>query len=127
MSSPTTNLQPCTSNSLGDKPEWWHRQETWQAFVATDDNVVQRKLIIGEAEFSFGLKIAEYPHVVQSKDYESLDEFCDWIQIVNEWLDDHKVDCIAFDTNAVGKYKALSNAVLFRNAEDAMLFKLTWK
>ena len=122
-----TSHQPSTSNSLGDRPEWWPREETWQEFVGTLDNIKQRTLIIAEAEYAFGLKIADYPHVVTVGSRETLNDFCDFIDLTSSWLVDRKIDCVAYDTNAVGKYKELSNAVLFKNADDAMLFKLTWK
>lgn len=127
MPSPTTKTLPSTSSSHGDKPEWWLRQETWNEFCASSDYARHRSLLIDEAEWSFGLVIAEYPHVVAMSSYLDLGEFCNFIDKASTWLKDQNIDCIAFDTNAVGKYKELSNAVLFRNADDAMLFKLTWK
>jgi hypothetical protein len=125
MPSPTIKTQPFSLNSHGDKPEWWPRDDTWKTFVASHEYQAQGDLIIGEAEYAFSLKIVDYPHVVAMVSTD-LDAFCDLIDRVDSWLKDRNIDCIAFDTNAVGKYKELSNAVLFRNADDAMLFKLTW-
>ena len=95
--------------------------------MASHEYEAQRNLIIGEAEYAFSLKIVDYPHVVAMESYVDLNDFCDLIDRADSWLKDRNIDCIAFDTNAVGKYKELSNAVLFRNADDAMMFKLTWK
>lgn len=86
-----------------------------------------RKAVLAEAEYAFRQKIQGYDHMIDPQLWKRYDEGAfDKIVQIQKWLQEQSIDCIAFDTSAMGEYKHLANVVMFRHADDAMLFKLTW-
>jgi hypothetical protein len=56
-------------------------------------------------------------------------EMFEWIEKVHLWLSEtfESDSYLAFPMeNAFGKYKNCSNSVFFKNASDAIIFKITW-
>lgn len=123
---------------MSEMPSWWSRPETWTDLVDLEnsrDYQKVRHLIISEAEHNFGLKIKDYPHHIEVKaDFDEnmlvtnrmMDTILEKQDKIKQWCDDQNIDCIAFDTDAIGKYRELVKFVLFRTESDAILFKLTW-
>lgn len=116
-------IYDCT---LADKPEWWPREETWRrALTQLPNPQAFRVILLDEATYAFSLNVEQYPHIV----YPAIDwngDFQKTIDAIAKWCEDNQIDCIQFDTNAVGPYMEMANGVMFKDAETAMLFKLTW-
>ena len=123
-----TKTRPLTlsSNIAKPKPAWWIREETWQA--ANSGTFTEMcNVVLAEGEYVFGEKIRGYDYrVAPALKGLPIDDMCDRISAMRQWLEERNMDVIAFDTAASGQYRDLAVQVLFRDARDAMLFKLTW-
>lgn len=86
-----------------------------------------RKLLIDESEWKFEQEIQDYPFVIECPVPQVNSAMFDYINSHITWLGKMfpKDSYLAFPDSAAGKHKTCCRNVYFKNASDAVLFKIT--